>query len=379
MSTPDVVVVGGGAIGLSIAWRSKQRGLEVTVVDERFGHGASWAAGGMLAPVAEVHYGEKAVLELNLESSRRYPLFAEELAVASDRDIGYRQSGTLMIAPDGDDFAALTDLFAFQQRLGLEVRKLKPSEARAIEPALAPSIRGAFLVEGDHHIDNRLLVGALEAACRRSGVRLIEGVVAEVTTSAERATGVRLEGGTAIDAGAVVLAAGSWSGRIAGIPERARPPIRPVKGQLLYLKGSESAPLVTRTVRGLDVYIVPRTDGRIAVGATVEEKDFDDTITADAVYTLLRDAYELVPGLRELELLELVVGFRPGSPDNAPLLGPSAIEGLVIASGHYRNGILLTPVTADEIAHLLATGEFSDMIAPFTPTRFAAASMEAAV
>lgn len=377
MSTPDVVVIGGGAIGLSIAWRSRQRGLEVAVVDERFGHGASWAAAGMLAPVTEVHYGEEAVLELNLESSRRYPRFVEELAAASDKDVGYRQSGTLIVAPDGDDFAALNDLFAFQQRLGLDVRKLKPSEARTIEPALAPSIRGAFFVEGDHHVDNRLLVGALESACRRSGARLIEGVVAEVTTSAERATGVRLEGGTAIDAGAVVLAAGPWSGRIAGIPERARPPIRPVKGQLLYLKGSENAPLVTRNVRGLDVYIVPRTDGRIAVGATVEEKDFDDTITADAVYTLLRDAYELLPGLRELELLELVVGFRPGSPDNAPLLGPSALEGLVIASGHYRNGILLTPVTADEIAHLLATGETSETIAPFTPTRFAAASMEA--
>jgi glycine oxidase len=188
---------------------------------------------------------------------------------------------------------------------------------------------------------------------------------------------VRLDGGTAIEAGAIVLAAGSWSGRIAGIPEHARPPIRPVKGQLLYLKGSESAPFMTRNVRGVDVYIVPRTDGRIAIGATVEEKDFDNTVTADAVYTLLRDAYELLPGLRELEFLEMVVGFRPGSPDNAPLLGVSSLDGLVIASGHYRNGILLTPVTADEIAHLLATGETSDVIAPFTPTRFAGASVGA--
>lgn len=368
----DVVIVGGGAIGLSIAWRTKERGLDVAVIDERFGHGASWAAAGMLAPITEVHYGEETLLEINLESSRRYPRFAAELAAASGRDVGYRQSGTLIVAPDGDDFAALNELFAFQGRLGLDVRRLKPSEARSLEPALAPSIRGAFFVEGDHHVDNRLLVGALEEACRRSGVELLAAVAEEVITTGDRVTGVRLAGGRGLDAETVVLAAGSWSGRIAGVPERARPPVRPVKGQLLYLKGSETAPLLSRNVRGLDVYIVPRADGRIAVGATVEEKEFDATVTADAVYTLLRDAYELIPGLRELELLELVVGFRPGSPDNAPMLGRSAVEGLVVATGHYRNGILLAPVTADEIAHLLATGETSAVIAPFTPTRFAA-------
>ncbi|MPZ69789.1 MAG: glycine oxidase ThiO [Actinobacteria bacterium] len=368
----DVVIVGGGAIGLSIAWRSKERGLDVAVIDESFGHGASWAAAGMLAPVTEVHYGEEAVLQINLESSRRYPRFAADLTAASGRDVGYRQSGTLIVAPDGDDFAALNELFAFQCRLGLDARALKPSEARSLEPALAPSIRGAFFVEGDHHVDNRLLVGALEEACRRTGVELIEDRVEEMVTTGDRVTGVRLGDGRSMEARTVVLAAGSWSGRIAGIPERARPPVRPVKGQLLYLKGSESSPLLSRNVRGLDVYIVPRADGRIAVGATVEEKEFDTTVTADAVYTLLRDAYELIPGLRELELLEMVVGFRPGSPDNAPMLGPSTVDGLVIATGHYRNGILLAPVTADEIAHLLATGETSATIAPFTPTRFSA-------
>ena len=367
----DALIVGGGAIGLSIAWRSKERGLDVAVIDEKFGHGASWAAAGMLAPVTEVHYGEEAVLQINLESSRRYPRFAADLAAASGREVGYRQSGTLIVAPDGDDFAALNELFAFQCRLGLDARPLKPSEARSMEPALAPSIRGAFFIEGDHHVDNRLLVGALEEACRRSGVELISGRVEEVITTGDRVTGVRLDD-REVEAATVVLAAGSWSGRIAGIPERARPPVRPVKGQLLYLKGSETSPLLSRNVRGLDVYIVPRTDGRIAVGATVEEKEFDTTVTADAVYTLLRDAYELIPGLRELELLEMVVGFRPGSPDNAPMLGPSAVDGLVIATGHYRNGILLAPVTADEIAHLLATGEVSPTIARFTPTRFAA-------
>ncbi len=184
---------------------------------------------------------------------------------------------------------------------------------------------------------------------------------------------MRLEDGRALTSDKVVLAAGAWSGAVPGIPAEFLPPVRPVKGQLVYLKGAPD--LITRNIRGLDVYIVPRTDGRIAIGATVEEKGFDDSITADAVYTLLRDAYELVPELRELELLELVVGFRPGTPDNAPVIGASALEGLIIASGHYRNGILLTPITSDAIAILLATGTAPPEIEPFSPQRFAGAGV----
>lgn len=374
METPDVIVVGGGVIGLSIAWRTRQRGLSVAVVDEHFGRGASWAAAGMLAPITEVHYGEETLLELNLESSRRYPEFAAELIEGSGRDIGYRRSGTLIVAPDSDDFAALSELFAFQQHLGLAAEKITPTEARRMEPALAPSIRGAFHVEGDHHVDNRLLAAALEVACEDSGVRLIRQAVSEVVVADDKVTGVKLTDGTIVATESVVLAAGAWSARIDGIPEHARPPIRPVKGQLLYLKGPHDPFLIERNIRGLEVYIVPRTDGRIAIGATVEEKDFDGTVTAEAVYTLLRDAYELIPDLRELEFVEMTVGFRPGSPDNAPLIGATSVTGLIVASGHYRNGILLTPVTADAVSELLATGIAPEIITPFSPSRFERAS-----
>jgi glycine oxidase len=368
----DVVVVGGGAIGLAIAWRAAGAGMAVTVVDERPGRGASWAAAGMLAPVTEVHYGERSLLALNLASASRWPGFAAELSEAAGRSVGYRPGGTLAVARDADDNAALEDLYQFQLRCGLEVERLRSRECRRLEPGLAPSIRGGVLAAGDHQVDNRALVEALLVACQRAGVRMVKDRATGLATKADRVTGVVLAGGGTADGGSVVLAAGCWSGSLGGLAAEVLPPVRPVKGQLLYLRGPAEAPLCSHNVRGLEVYVVPRGDGRVVVGATVEEQGFDTRVTAGAVHDLLRAALELLPEVAELELAETVCGLRPGSPDNAPMLGPAGPEGLVVATGHYRNGILLTPVTADAIAELLAGGRVPELIAPFGPGRFAA-------
>jgi glycine oxidase len=377
--SPDTVVVGGGVIGLGIAWRAALAGMTVTVVDEAPGRGASWAAAGMLAPVTEVHYGERPLLSLNLAAAARWPAFAAEVEEASGLPVGYRPGGTLAVARDADDNAALEDLYQFQLRCGLEVERLRSRECRQLEPGLAPSIRGGILAAGDHQVDNRALVEALLVACQRAGVRMVSGRVAELAVEADRVTGVLLAGGGPVPspangeilaAGVVVLAAGCWSGGLRGLAAEVLPPVRPVKGQLLYLRGPADQPLCSRNVRGLEVYVVPRTAGRVVVGATIEEQGFDTTVTAGAVADLLRAALELLPDVAELELAETVVGLRPGSPDNAPMLGPAGPDGLVVATGHYRNGILLTPVTADAIVELLATGQVPEMIAPFTPGRF---------
>jgi glycine oxidase len=366
----DVVVVGGGAIGLAIAWRAAGAGMAVTVVDERPGRGASWAAAGMLAPVTEVHYGERPLLALNLASAARWPGFAAELEEAAGRPVGYRPGGTLAVARDADDNAALEDLYQFQLRCGLEVERLRSRECRRLEPGLAPSIRGGVLAAGDHQVDNRALVEALLVACQRAGVRMVEDRATGLATEADRVTGVVLAGGGTAGGGSVVLAAGCWSGSLGGLAAEVLPPVRPVKGQLLYLRGPAEAPLCSHNVRGLEVYVVPRGDGRVVVGATVEEQGFDTRVTAGAVHDLLRAALELLPEVAELELAETVCGLRPGSPDNAPMLGPAGPEGLLVATGHYRNGILLTPVTADAIAELLVGGRVPELIAPFGPQRF---------
>jgi glycine oxidase len=367
----DAVVVGGGVIGLAIAWRAAQAGMTVTVVDERPGRGASWAAAGMLAPVTEVHYGERPLLGLNLAAAGRWPSFAAEVEEASGRPVGYTPVGTLAVARDADDNAALEDLYQFQLRCGLEVERLRSRECRQLEPGLHPGIRGGVLAAGDHQVDNRALVEALLVACERAGVRMVSGRVAELAAEGDRVTGVVLADGERLAAATVVLAAGCWSGGLGGVAAEALPPVRPVKGQLLYLRGPASEPLCSRNVRGLEVYLVPRGDGRVVVGATVEEQGFDTRVTAGAVHNLLRAALELLPDAAELELLETVCGLRPGSPDNAPMIGPAGPEGLVVATGHYRNGILLTPVTADAVAELLATGRVPEAIAAFAPGRFA--------
>ncbi|MEW2619588.1 glycine oxidase ThiO [Streptomyces sp. NPDC048106] len=375
--TSDVLVIGGGIIGLVTAWRAACRGLATAVVDPAPGGGAAQVAAGMLAAVTELHYGEETLLALNLESARRYPGFVAELTEASGRDLGYRRCGTLAVALDADDRAHLRELHALQRRCGLDAEWLTGRECRRLEPMLAPGVRGGLRVDGDHQIDPRRLAAALVTACERAGVVFHRVWAERLDTVGDRATGVTTADGTALAAGQVVLAGGSLSGRLAGVPEAVLPPVRPVKGQVLRLTVPERyAPFLSRTVRavvrGGQVYLVPRENGELVVGATTEETGWDTTVTAGGVYELLRDAHELVPGITELPLTETRAGLRPGSPDNAPLLGPSGIEGLLLATGHHRNGVLLTPVTGDVMGQLLAGGPLPEEARPFTPERFGA-------
>ncbi|MFN2587937.1 MAG: glycine oxidase ThiO [Actinomycetota bacterium] len=373
-AAPDVVVVGGGAVGLGVAWRCASAGASVQLFDSSGGRGASWAAAGMLAPVTEVHYGEEPLLRLNLDSAARYPAFVEELEDASGRSTGYRRCGTLTVALDADENRAFDELFRFQSGLGLEVHRLTGRETRAEEPGLAPSVRGGILVPGDHQVDNRALLEALVSACRGAGVSLVADTVESIVVEHDRVASVTARSAGAVACANAVVAAGSWSGGIAGIPAHSVPRVRPVKGQLVHLRGDAAAPPARRNVRGVDAYLVPRSDGRLVVGATVEERGWDTTVTAGGVHELLRAAYELLPGTAELELTETVAGLRPGSPDNAPLIGPTRVDGLLLATGHHRNGILLVPVTADAVAAAVTGAGVPEWAEPFRPTRFAEAA-----
>jgi glycine oxidase len=372
----DTVVIGGGVIGLAIAWRAAQQGLTVAVVDPAPGHGASRVAAGMLAPVTEVHYGEQPLLGLTLRSAQRYPSFVAELEETTGRDVAYRQCGMLAVALDAGDRAVLDDLREFQQSLGLEVAAASARECRRLEPWLSPSVHGGLVVTGDHQVDPRRLTAALLDAAGQAGVRIVRQAAAELVVEHDTATGVRPADGQMLAAGTVVLAAGARSGQVAGLPDPARPPVRPVKGQVVRLRVPEAfRPFLSRSVRGVvrgsAVYLVPREDGELVVGATQEEQGFDEEVTAGAVYELLRDARSLVPAITELVLAEASAGLRPGTPDNGPLVGPGALPGLVIATGHHRNGILQAPVTADAVADLLASGTLPEYMTPFSPLRFA--------
>ena len=369
----DVAVAGGGLIGLSTAWRAAQRGLSVTVVDDSPGTGASAAAAGMLAPVTEAGYREEALLRLGLASVQRWPAFAAEVEQAAGTPVGLRTAGTLVVGFDEDDVRELTALHAFQQELGLDAERLTPREARRREPSLTPRVRGGLLVAGDHSVDGRALHAALLTAAQAAGVRLVRDRVTALRVVGRRAAGLETADGDTVAAGTVVLALGAHSGALPGVPPL---PVRPVKGQILRLAGATGLleGTVRALVRGRPVYLVPYAGDRLIVGATTEDRGFDPTVTAGGVHDLLHDAIDVVPGVSELELVETLARWRPGTPDNAPLLGPGPLPGLVLATGHHRNGVLLTPVTAEVTAELLATGTLPELAAPFTADRFAAAA-----
>ncbi|HEX2103207.1 MAG TPA: glycine oxidase ThiO [Solirubrobacteraceae bacterium] len=362
----DVIVVGGGLIGLAVAWRARARGRRVCVLErDALGHGTSNVAAGMLAPISEADAGERALLRLGLRSARRWPAFAAELEEASGLHVDYRPQGTLLVARDRDEAEWLQRELELRARFALGAERLLPSQARRLEPALAPTLRLALDVPDDHAVDPRLTVAALVRAAEHAGVVLRPG--AEVTGT--EPAGVRLAGGERVAAEQVVVAAGPWSGALP-VPEDARVPVRPVKGQSLRLRDPSGPGLVERVVRWDGGYLVPRSDGRYVLGATVEEQGFDTSITAGAVHDLLRDGAELVPGVLELEVEELIAGLRPGTPDNVPIIGRSpAAPGLVWATGHYRNGALLAPVTADLVVAALCDDE--DVDPAYGPQRFA--------
>jgi len=369
--TPDVVIVGAGVIGLGIAWRLAQRGAAVVVFDQgAAGAGASHAAAGMLASCAEAEPGEEALVALGRLSQSLWPAFTAELEQATGLSIDLRHEGTLVVALTADDQARLRHQLQFQKSLGLPLEWISAAETRQREPHLA-GVAGAVFSPEDHQVDNRKLVGALRSAAAAAGAVIREHAAVErIVVTQGRAAGIRLGDGADVAADVVVVAAGAWSRSIGGVPPEMRPPVRPVKGQMLALR--MDAPLLSHVVWAPNVYLVPRRDGRLILGGTVEEKGFDATLTAGGVLALLEAAWRVLPAIEELPIKETWVGHRPGSRDDAPILGPSPITGLVYATGHYRNGILLAPITADAIARLVLDGEVDPAIRPFGIARFAA-------
>jgi glycine oxidase len=353
----DLVVVGGGVIGLACAWRAAQRGARVAVVDRsRPPAGATRVAAGMLAPVGELAFGEPELLQLTMAAAEVYPDFVAELEEASGLSTGYRRDGALHVALDRDEAVELRRVHELQRSLGLGAEWLPPRRCREVEPGLTPSFNGGVHAPGEGSVDPRALAGALLAAAEAEGVEVLtETGVETALREGERIVGVRTESGAELRASATVLAAGAWSGQAEWLPEAARPPVRPVKGQILELRARDGAPSPTRGIVASErVYLVPRPDGRLIVGATVEEQGFDTAVTAGGVHELLREAYRLLPEVAEMELVEATAGLRPATPDNLPRVGESGVDGLLWATGHYRNGILLAPLAASLIVEQLA-------------------------
>jgi glycine oxidase len=393
----DVVIAGGGVIGTAIAWRAALRGLSVTVVDPGRGDAATEVAAGMLAPVSESVFGENDLLALNLLAVARFPGFVAELERATGLVTGLRTEGTLAIAFDKGDHDRLKRLTAFRHELGLQAVALDARACRELEPFLAPGVHGGVLAVGDLSVDNRRYAAALRAAASMAGARFVRGTVTEVVITDGVITGDVITGGvvagvrvapseaapamlapgalpgdSVIPARRVVLAAGWRTGQIGGLPGYLRSAFRPVKGQILRLRHPDGMPpVLTRTVRaivkGTDIYLVPRADGELVVGATQDERD-DLNVTAGAVHDLLHDAMSVLPAISELTLAEAQAGLRPGSADNGPVVG-EVLPGVVVAAGHFRNGIMLSAATADAVASLLAGGQPAPEWKPFTPDR----------
>lgn len=371
MSQQPVCIVGGGVIGLAIGWELARQGKTVLLLERsQVGRAASWVSAGMLAPDAEIQFEEPELYQFSKESLRRWPDYAQALEAASGLSIDLRTEGALMVAPDRDSAEAYRRIYRFAKEQGLNVAWLSGEEALALEPFLAPRLAGAIHAPETYQVDNRRLVEALRIAFEKAGGQIREQTpVVAIEPDVKRPV-VRTAQGERIEAEVVILAAGAWSGEIEGLGWK--PPLRPIKGQVIVL--SIEPPFGLRyVVRGPDAYLVPKRDGRLIVGATMEEMGFDTRVTAGGLYRLLEGAWELVPGIYDLPVQEVLAGLRPGTRDNRPLLGYGA-PGTVLATGHYRHGILLTPITAQEIAHLVLTGETSDWIAPFSPERFLTAS-----
>ncbi|HET6911575.1 MAG TPA: glycine oxidase ThiO [Mycobacteriales bacterium] len=371
--TADVIVIGGGVIGTATAWRLALAGATVTLVDPRPGTGATETAAGMLAPVTELHYGEEPLLHLNMRAAAGYAEFVGELEQSTGADVGYRRTGTVVAAWDGGDLSALRDLHRFQLSLGLRADLLSAADLRSLEPSLAPGLPGGLYAGDDHAVDPRRLHAALLVAADSAGVH-VERQAAMALAGSGAVTGALLADGSEVSAALTVLAAGARSATIAGPAGSEAHVVRPVKGQTLRLRLDHPDRLshVTRGwVRGNPVYLVPRADGELIVGASSEEAGYDEAPRAGVIYELLRDAQALLPGVMEMQWREVSTGLRPGTPDNAPLIGPASIEGLVLATGHYRNGVLLAAVTAEAVARVVLDGSVPEWAAPFGPGRFA--------
>jgi glycine oxidase len=368
--SPSIAVIGGGAIGLAAAWRLAARGAAVDVYDAGpipggRPHAASWASAGFLAPSVDEEPGTRPLDALNRLAGARWPTFAAELREASGLDVALRREGTLVVALAGDDVARLRASYEAHAAAGAAGRWLDAGAVAALEPALAGAVAAARWSGDDVQVDNRLLARALAEAARGAGARLHADTPASLDPAGPAPRVATASGARAYDA--VLVAAGAWSGALPGLP---RPlPVRPVAGEMVALRTPPGAPPLRHVVLTPDVYLVPRRDGRLLVGATVAERGFDAPVTAGGVRALLDGARRALPAADALPVAELWSGLRPGSPDGAPLLGWLA-DRVAVAAGHYRNGILQTPVTADATAALLLGEPTPPWLPDFAPDRF---------
>lgn len=362
-------MVGGGICGLAVAWRLAEAGVSVAVLERaQAGRGATWAAGGMLAATLEAEPGEEAMIGLARWSQSLWPDWAARLSRAAGTGVGYRDEGTVHLAVGRDELTALHHRLRYLRRLGLPVEWCEAAPLRDREPALSPDVLGGIASPADHQVDPREVVAALQAALAAAGVRVESGVAVEaVERDGDGWRVVRADGATE-RARHVVLAAGAWSGALAGWPAQ---PVRPAKGQALVLQMDPAAPLLRQVVWGSGIYLVPRADGRLYVGATVEDRGFDLRPTAGGVLSLLQAAWRILPGVEELPVVELVTGLRPRSRDDLPIVGACG-DGLHVATGHHRNGILLAPATAELVAAGILGRSLPIDDAPFRPGRFTA-------
>lgn len=370
----EVIVVGGGIVGLASAWRCLQAGLTVTVFEPDPSRAAAFAAAGMLTPVTEAYWGEDDLISVSLASMRRYAGFVAELEALTGQGVDFRPSGVLVVACDNDDLEVIDDLFRLHESCGLESRRLRARECRSVEPLLTPAIRGGVLAPADGSVNPRRLLSALRRAVEVSGGSVVGERVREVRVRGERVEGVLTEAGQVHGSDTVVLSAGAWTPLLRGVPDADRPPVRPVKGQILRmtsrLHNHHPGLTVRGFVRGSHVYVVPRSDSEVVIGATSEERGFSEQVTGWGVNELLRDALTLIPGLGEAELTECRAGLRPGTPDNGPIVGWGGADGLYLATGHFRHGVLLMPITAEAVAADLTGRPVPEEIAAFRPGRF---------
>jgi glycine oxidase len=369
----DVIVVGAGVIGLAVARELARRGLRPLVLEAgEVAEEATGVAAGMLAPVTEADFSEEALIELNVAAARMYPAFAAELESETGAATGYRETGTMTVALDRDQAEEIVRLYEFQRSLGLTAERLSARACRRLEPGLSTKVAGGVLAPADHQVSPRALAVALRIALEENGGSVRTGShVESLTVEDGGIAGVRLSSGERVEADTVVVATGARSAELGGLPDDARLRVRPVKGQILRLRGDAKHPVASRVIRTPDVYAVPRADGRLVVGATVEERGFDRSVTAGGVLELLWRVYEALPQITELELLSADAGLRPATPDNLPVIGEGAVPGLVWATGHWRNGVLLAPLTAKGVGSLVVDRELPESLRPFSPARFA--------
>ena len=365
-------IIGGGIMGLACGWYLARANYDVTIYErDAAPRSASWAAGGMLAPDIETEANEQVLSKLLFRARDLWPQFARDLLAATNIDVAHRDNGSMLLARDNDDVERLKFFHSLQRDYGLAPQFLSGYEARKIEPRLAASVVAALFHPHDARVDNRACVRALQSAfIAAGGIMRTGAIVDRIMVAQSRVAGVVANGET-VNCDIVINCAGAWSGQIIGQPDDCTPPVRPVKGQMIAVQMDANTRLIDHLIWSPDIYLIPQP-GRLLIGATVEEMGFNTDITAGGQMKLLAEAYRILPGIYDLPIMESWAGLRPTSRDDAPILGPTAIDGLLMATGHHRNGILLAPLTADAIFQLIDRQIWDVAVQPFAIQRFAA-------